>query len=203
MPHPKLYQIARLREMLKWCRRKALRKAHSFSDVRSARRGRVHTRRSLSMPTERSAKGAGVPPGHLAVYVGEERKRFVIKTSYLSHPLFRALLKKIEEEMGFHQEGALTIPCQVPFFEHVLQFIHSSKSRSNHSAHHHNFMILHHHHHLPCEDPTLPPQFRELLRFSSLDSCSSLSMSPTPYVTLRALSLPSKCQMPMEPHMQC
>ncbi|KAI5082412.1 hypothetical protein GOP47_0002155 [Adiantum capillus-veneris] len=162
MSHSRLYQMVRLAEMLKWWRRKALKKAHSFSDVRSARRaGRAHTTRSLSMPS----KGGGVPAGHLAVYVGEDRQRFVIKTSYLSHPLFRALLKKTEEEMGFHHEGALAIPCQVPFFEHILQFIHSSKSHSNHSHHHH----------------PLPPQFhdllRELLHLSSLDPTHHLSFS--------------------------
>ncbi|KAH7424029.1 hypothetical protein KP509_12G086600 [Ceratopteris richardii] len=68
-----------------------------------------------------------VPPGHLAVYVGENeqaRTRFVIKTACLRHPLFKALLEKTAEEMGFHHEGALGIPCEAHFFEFLLNLIH-------------------------------------------------------------------------------
>ncbi|KAH7424026.1 hypothetical protein KP509_12G086400 [Ceratopteris richardii] len=68
-----------------------------------------------------------VPPGHVAVYAGEkehERTRFVIKTACLRHPLFKALLNKTAEEMGFHHEGALAVPCEAHFFEFLLNLIH-------------------------------------------------------------------------------
>ncbi|KAL3515071.1 hypothetical protein ACH5RR_021973 [Cinchona calisaya] len=54
-----------------------------------------------------------VPKGHFAVYVGEmEKKRFVLPISYLNHPTFQDLLRKVEEEFGYdHPMGGLTIPC--------------------------------------------------------------------------------------------
>ncbi|ESR36799.1 SAUR-like auxin-responsive protein family [Citrus sinensis] len=60
----------------------------------------------------------GVPKGHVAVYVGElEKKRFVVPLTYVSHPPFVDLLKRAEEEFGFHHPmGALTIPCREDAF---------------------------------------------------------------------------------------
>ncbi|KAL2621620.1 hypothetical protein R1flu_001825 [Riccia fluitans] len=64
-----------------------------------------------------------IPQGYLAVYVGNERKRFVISTQYLSHSLFKALLKKSEEEFGFEHQGGLPIACEPDLFEHLLWLI--------------------------------------------------------------------------------
>lgn len=58
-----------------------------------------------------------VPKGHLAVYVGETHKRFVIPISYLNHPLFQELLHWAEQEFGYnHPMGGLTIPCSEHYF---------------------------------------------------------------------------------------
>ncbi|KAK8668501.1 hypothetical protein V6N13_105954 [Hibiscus sabdariffa] len=59
-----------------------------------------------------------VPKGHIAVYVGEtRRKRFVVPISVLNHPSFKDLLKRAEEEFGFdHPMGGLTIPCREDAF---------------------------------------------------------------------------------------
>ncbi|KAL0346803.1 UNVERIFIED_CONTAM: Auxin-induced protein 15A [Sesamum calycinum] len=46
-----------------------------------------------------------VPRGYLAVYVGPELRRFIIPTSYLTDPLFKVLLEKVEEEFGFDHSG--------------------------------------------------------------------------------------------------
>ncbi|KAL7251420.1 hypothetical protein ACSBR1_013288 [Camellia fascicularis] len=45
----------------------------------------------------------GTPTGHFAVYVGKERRRFVVPTGFLSHPLFKMLLEKAYDEFGFEQ----------------------------------------------------------------------------------------------------
>ncbi|XP_059318841.1 uncharacterized protein LOC132069522 [Lycium ferocissimum] len=63
----------------------------------------------------------GVPRGYLAVYVGPELRRFIIPTSYLSDPLFKVLLEKVEEEFGFDHSGGLTIPCEIETFKFLLQ----------------------------------------------------------------------------------
>ncbi|KAA8534740.1 hypothetical protein F0562_029818 [Nyssa sinensis] len=62
-----------------------------------------------------------VPRGYLAVYVGPELRRFIIPTSYLSHPLFKVLLEKVEEEFGFDHSGGLTIPCEIETFKYLLK----------------------------------------------------------------------------------
>ncbi|GAB2219216.1 hypothetical protein Droror1_Dr00006847 [Drosera rotundifolia] len=66
-----------------------------------------------------------VPKGYLAVYVGQELRRFIIPTSYLSHHLFKMLLEKAEEEYGFDHNGALTIPCEIETFKYLLKCIES------------------------------------------------------------------------------
>jgi SAUR family protein len=53
-----------------------------------------------------------VPKGYLALYVGEEMKRFVIPMPYLNKASFQDLLSQVEEEFGYdHPTGGLTIPC--------------------------------------------------------------------------------------------
>lgn len=71
-----------------------------------------------------------IPQGYLAVYVGSERKRFVISTQYLSHQLFKALLKKSEEEFGFEHQGGLPIACEPDLFEHLLWLIGTNSPAS-------------------------------------------------------------------------
>ena len=61
-----------------------------------------------------------VPKGFLAVYVGPELRRFVIPTSYLSMPDFKALMEQMVDEFGFEQEGGLQIPCEEKDFEEIL-----------------------------------------------------------------------------------
>ncbi|KAL8051188.1 hypothetical protein ABFX02_06G129600 [Erythranthe guttata] len=81
-------------------------------------------RRSLSA----EKRSTEVPKGHLAVYVGEnEKKRFVIRLSYLNDPLFQELLCQTEEEFGFHHPmGGLTIPCSDDLFIDLIS--HLSKT---------------------------------------------------------------------------
>ncbi|KAL6861879.1 hypothetical protein ACP4OV_017579 [Aristida adscensionis] len=62
-----------------------------------------------------------VPRGCCAVYVGAERRRFVVPTAYLGMPVFRRLLEKAEEEFGFDYHGAgITIPCDTEAFKWIL-----------------------------------------------------------------------------------
>ncbi|PNY03310.1 auxin-induced protein X10A-like, partial [Trifolium pratense] len=64
-----------------------------------------------------SSKGVDVQKGYLAVYVGDEMKRFVIPISYLNQPSFQGLLNQAEEQFEYdHPMGGLTIPCREDVF---------------------------------------------------------------------------------------
>ncbi|KAH6799214.1 hypothetical protein C2S51_035698 [Perilla frutescens var. frutescens] len=69
----------------------------------------------------RSTAAARVAPtGCFTVYVGAEKQRFVIKTEYANHPLFKMLLEDAELEYGFSSEGPLLLPCHVDLFCKIL-----------------------------------------------------------------------------------
>ncbi|XP_058114356.1 protein SMALL AUXIN UP-REGULATED RNA 51-like [Magnolia sinica] len=93
---------------------KFLKRTLSFSDS------------SVSSLSSSTGDGA-VPKGFLAVSVGEEMKRFVIPTEYLTHRAFGILLREAEEEFGFQQEGVLRIPCEVPVFERILKVVEEKR----------------------------------------------------------------------------
>ncbi|XP_004290367.1 PREDICTED: auxin-induced protein 10A5 [Fragaria vesca subsp. vesca] len=98
----KLRRIVRIRQMLQRWHKKAHLKAASPSDV---------------------------PAGHVAVCVGSNGRRFIVRATYLNHPIFKKLLVQAEEEYGFaNQPGPLTIPCDESFFEEVLQVLSRSES---------------------------------------------------------------------------
>lgn len=56
-------------------------------------------------------RATDVPKGHFPVYVGENRSRYVVPISYLTHKEFQCLLQRAEEEFGFGHDMGLTIPC--------------------------------------------------------------------------------------------
>ncbi|GER57040.1 SAUR-like auxin-responsive protein family [Striga asiatica] len=77
---------------------------------------------------------ADVPAGHVAVAVGSGRRRFVIRATYLNHPLFRKLLVRAEEEYGFGNSGPLAIPCNESLFEEILRYLARTEPDTNRSA---------------------------------------------------------------------
>ncbi|KAG4967873.1 hypothetical protein AAZX31_12G118700 [Glycine max] len=75
-------------------------------------------RKALFAVNQASSKAIHVPKGYLAVYVGENMKRFVIPVSYLNQPSFQDLLSQAEEEFGYdHPMGGLAIPCSEDVFQ--------------------------------------------------------------------------------------
>ncbi|XP_047972838.1 auxin-responsive protein SAUR71-like [Salvia hispanica] len=93
--------------------------------------------------TGRSKAKAGrvAPMGCFTVYVGPEKQRFVIKTEYANHALFKMLLDDAELEYGYHSDGPLLLPCDVDLFcgiiaeidgdEHVSAFVNGACSPFN------------------------------------------------------------------------
>ncbi|XP_056690785.1 auxin-responsive protein SAUR77 [Spinacia oleracea] len=60
------------------------------------------------------------------IFVGSSRRRYVIDSKYLSHPLFNALLQKSNQTpITDHQHScsnsiSITIMCEVVLFDHLL-----------------------------------------------------------------------------------
>ncbi|GKU90074.1 hypothetical protein SLEP1_g4119 [Rubroshorea leprosula] len=69
-----------------------------------------------------------VPAGYVAVCVGTSCRRFVVRATYLNHPVFKNLLIQAEEEYGFNNQGPLAIPCDESVFEEAIWFISRSES---------------------------------------------------------------------------
>ncbi|CAN4105260.1 unnamed protein product [Withania somnifera] len=94
----KIRHIVKLRQMLQRWRKKA-----------------ATTSRRL-VPTD-------VPSGHVAITVGANCKRYIVRATYLNHPMFKKLLSQAEEEFGFANSGPLAIPCDESFFEELVRHL--------------------------------------------------------------------------------
>ncbi|KAG6386409.1 hypothetical protein SASPL_155309 [Salvia splendens] len=100
----KLSQAATLKQILKRC-----------SSLGKKQHGYDHDHDGL-LPVD-------VPKGHFAVYVGQNRSRYIVPISFLSHPEFQCLLQMAEEEFGFDHEMGLTLPCEEVFFRSLTSMI--------------------------------------------------------------------------------
>ncbi|XP_060169324.1 auxin-induced protein 10A5-like [Lycium barbarum] len=94
--------------------------------VRISQMLRQWKKRSLISSSKRIAPD--VPAGHVAISVGSSCRRFVVRATYLNHPIFRKLLIQAEEEYGFSNHGTLAIPCDELLFEEILRFVSRSGS---------------------------------------------------------------------------
>lgn len=76
-----------------------------------------------------TAATATTPTGTFVVYVGSERQRFVVPTSYLSHPLLKILLEKAHDESGYDHRNRLVVPCSVNAFQEVINAVERCNGR--------------------------------------------------------------------------
>uniref|UniRef100_A0A7N0V0G6 Small auxin up regulated protein n=1 Tax=Kalanchoe fedtschenkoi TaxID=63787 RepID=A0A7N0V0G6_KALFE len=67
-----------------------------------------------------------VPKGHFAVYVGQNRTRYILPIWILTRPEFQKLLRRAEEEFGFDHEMGLTIPCDEFAFQNLTSSLLAS-----------------------------------------------------------------------------
>ncbi|XP_047328819.1 auxin-responsive protein SAUR50-like [Impatiens glandulifera] len=103
----KLSQAAMIKQILKRC--SSLGKKGSSYDSTTDHHHHHHEDNNNGLPLD-------VPKGHFAVYVGENRSRFIVPISLLTHPEFQYLLQRAEEEFGFNHDMGLTIPCEEVVF---------------------------------------------------------------------------------------
>ncbi|XAR69765.1 hypothetical protein NMG60_11001475 [Bertholletia excelsa] len=99
--------------------------------VKSIRRVRPEPSQYQALPKadDGGPPPVAVPAGFLPVYVGEERERFVVRTGYLSHPLFKMLLEKAYHEFGYRQSHGLAVPCQASTFREVMAAVKGGRGR--------------------------------------------------------------------------
>uniref|UniRef100_A0A0D9VZR0 Uncharacterized protein n=1 Tax=Leersia perrieri TaxID=77586 RepID=A0A0D9VZR0_9ORYZ len=70
-----------------------------------------------------SAQRGRVP---LLVGEGKETERVMIHMKVLHHPYFFVLLELAAMEFGHRQEGLLRIPCDIEYFQAIVELIRSS-----------------------------------------------------------------------------
>ncbi|MCD9559076.1 hypothetical protein HAX54_016807 [Datura stramonium] len=114
-------QIVRLKQVVKRWKTKSLK-----------RRGVLSYSSSDSDEPASSGSNRRTPSGSLAVYVGPERRRFVIPTRFLNLPVFISLLDKAEEEFGYQRTGGLVLPCEVDYFSEILRLLDRDEERFGH-----------------------------------------------------------------------
>ncbi|XP_054817272.1 auxin-responsive protein SAUR76 [Prosopis cineraria] len=103
-----------------------LRKCRSLS-TKIARSSSYSSLRSKSAKEDtwgrKSEVGGGGGEGQECetIYVGSTRKRYVISSKYLNHPLMNALMDKSKStEEGSHGRGIMVVNCEVVLFDHLL-----------------------------------------------------------------------------------
>lgn len=89
----------------------------------SAKKTQYFVMRDEDMGKSCRALPLDVPKGHCPVYVGRERSRYIVPATYFNHSLFRALLRKAEEEFGFDHQMGLTLPCDEASFHYLMTII--------------------------------------------------------------------------------
>ncbi|XP_022994487.1 auxin-responsive protein SAUR32-like [Cucurbita maxima] len=89
------------------------------------------TRRSKSLNSGSKFRTPVAPDGCFSVYVGPERRRFVVKTKFANHPLFQMLLEDAEMEYGYNSQGPICLPCEVGMFYDVLAEMDGGDGLSN------------------------------------------------------------------------
>ncbi|CAK7357595.1 unnamed protein product [Dovyalis caffra] len=66
---------------------------------------------------------------HETIFVGSTRKRYVIDSKYLSHPLVNALIEKSKQKAG--EENIVVVKCEVVFFDHLLWMLENADPNVN------------------------------------------------------------------------
>ncbi|KAI3765496.1 hypothetical protein L2E82_15532 [Cichorium intybus] len=95
---------------------------------------RWRRRATSSSPSSRRLMASDVPAGHVVICAGSNCRRFIVRATYLNHPVFQRLLREAEEEYGFCNKGPLTIPCEESEFEEILRFVSLPEFDSNNKS---------------------------------------------------------------------
>ncbi|KAH0454627.1 hypothetical protein IEQ34_016551 [Dendrobium chrysotoxum] len=75
------------------------------------------------------------PKGYVPVILGrenEQKEKIIVHVSILNHPFIRILLDHVaaDQDIGYKQNGVLSIPCDVLVFLQVLKMISETNKAS-------------------------------------------------------------------------
>ncbi|KAL5543811.1 hypothetical protein UlMin_007595 [Ulmus minor] len=94
-----------------------LARSSSYSNLRSK-----STREDLwisNMQEESALENSKFDENQKTIFVGSTRKRYVVSTKYLNHPLLEALMDKSKPD-------ALVVKCEVVLFDHLLWMLENA-----------------------------------------------------------------------------
>lgn len=94
---------------------------------------RLNRRATYSKSLSENGKHQIAPSGCFSVFVGPQKERFVVKTEFVNHPLFKMLLDEAEMEYGFQSDGPIWLPCNVDLFYKVLAQMKMDKEQDHNS----------------------------------------------------------------------
>ncbi|XVE84496.1 hypothetical protein DITRI_Ditri17bG0018100 [Diplodiscus trichospermus] len=70
--------------------------------------------------------------GYVAMYVGEEAKRYEVPMKYLSSPVFQELLiRSQDDDLEAKIDGPITIDCTPEMFEQLLKVVRHIQCEGN------------------------------------------------------------------------
>lgn len=66
---------------------------------------------------------AMVPPGFLPIYIGDDRKKYVVPVAFLSEIMCKALLNQFKDENMTAIDNPITLGCSTQLFEGLLNLL--------------------------------------------------------------------------------
>ena len=76
---------------------------------------------NLNMKDEKARGNHLSRKGHVAVYVGKEKKRYELPVKYLSHPTMQDLMVQSQHgDLDPKIEGPIVLACRTQFFDGLL-----------------------------------------------------------------------------------
>jgi SAUR family protein len=79
------------------------------------------TYKQLNMKSEKAKTNQVSRKGHVALYVGKEKKRYEVPVKYLLHPSIQKLIIKSQHgDLETKIDGPIELECKAQFFDDLL-----------------------------------------------------------------------------------
>ncbi|XP_052183331.1 auxin-responsive protein SAUR78 [Diospyros lotus] len=92
-----------------------------LTKLRSALKRRASIGKVDSSVSDSTTEEARVAGNLHAVYVGRSRRRYLIRSEVMEHPLFRVLVERSDGS-----DGVISVACEVVLFDHLLWMLETA-----------------------------------------------------------------------------